>query len=124
MRNKRMDSANLYLREAFIPDYWQSQIEVSPQNSKSEFTPVPKRVDLDAVFVVEDYRKVRTHNAYSHGNYFISLIHLYVIRSPSSDLKYVQATVKFYGVFRWQKVGGLCRADEALEVRSGYPDES
>ena len=75
-RIKRMDSANRYLQKTFIPDYWQKQIEVLPKSGDSEFTPVPKSVDLDAVFVVKDYRRIRVDHTFSYGNKF------YLIESP------------------------------------------
>ena len=75
-RIKRMDSANRYLQETFIPDYWEKQIRVKPQSTESEFTSVPKGTDLDAVFVVKDYRKIRTDHTFSYWNKF------YLIESP------------------------------------------
>ena len=75
-RIKRMESANRYLQETFIPDYWEKQIRVNPQNSSTEFTPVPKGTNLNAIFVVKDYRKIRMDHTFSYGNKF------YLIESP------------------------------------------
>ena len=75
-RVKRMETANRYLQETFIPDYWERQIQVNPQNGESEFAPVPKGTDLDAIFIVKDYRKIRTDHTFSYGNKF------YLIESP------------------------------------------
>jgi len=75
-RIKRMESSNRYLQETFIPDYWEKRVRVNPQNSSSEFTPVPKGTDLDAIFVVKDYRKIRMDHTFSYGNKF------YLIDSP------------------------------------------
>lgn len=75
-RIKRMETANRYLQETFIPDYWDKQIRVSPQNTNCEFKPVPKGIDLDAIFVVKEYRKIRTDHTFSFGNKF------YLIESP------------------------------------------
>lgn len=75
-RIKRMESANRYLQETFIPDYWEKQNKVVPQCSASELTPLPKGTDLDAIFVVKDYRKIRTDHTFSYGNKF------YLIESP------------------------------------------
>jgi len=75
-RITRMESANRYLQETFIPDYWEKQIRVNPQSSDSEFTPVPKSIDLDAIFTVKDYRKIRMDHTFSYGNKF------YLIESP------------------------------------------
>ena len=76
MRIKRMETANRYPQETFIPDYWENQIEVTPQNADSEFTTVPKSIDLDNIFVVKDYRKIRNDHTFSYGNKF------YLIESP------------------------------------------
>ena len=75
-RIRRMETANRYLQETFIPEYWEQQIEVSPQNTLSEFTRVPKHIDLDSIFVVKDYRKIRNDHTFSYGNKF------YLIESP------------------------------------------
>jgi hypothetical protein len=75
-RIKRMESANRYLQETFIPDYWEKQNRVDPQCNISEFTSVPKGTDLDAIFVVRDYRKIRMDHTFSYGNKF------YLIESP------------------------------------------
>ena len=75
-RIKRMSTANRYLQETFIPDYWEKKIQVNPVNSDSEFIPVPKGTDLDSIFVVKDYRKIRTDHTFSYGNKF------YLIESP------------------------------------------
>jgi len=75
-RIKRMDTANHYLQESFIPEFWHSQIEVNPRNNETEFTTVPKHINLDSVFVVKDYRRIRTDHTFSYGNKF------YLIDSP------------------------------------------
>jgi len=75
-RIKRMETANRYLQETFIPDFWEPNIRVTPRNNETEFTPVPKHIDLDSVFVVKDYRKIRTDHTFSYGNKF------YLIESP------------------------------------------
>lgn len=75
-RIKRMDTANRYLQDAFIPEYWKKKIEVNPLNSDSEFTPLPKGIDLDAIFTVKEHRKIRNDHTFSYGNKF------YLIESP------------------------------------------
>jgi transposase len=71
-----MDSANRYLKEEFIPSFWSDHIEVVPHNGETEFTPVPEHIDLDDVFVIKDYRKIRSDHTFSYGNKF------YLIESP------------------------------------------
>lgn len=71
-----MESANRYLQKEFIPAFWSKHIEVIPRCGASEFTPVPERFDLDGIFVVKDYRKIRNDHTFSYGNKF------YLIESP------------------------------------------
>jgi hypothetical protein len=71
-----MDSANRYLQDEFIPSFWRKHIEVIPQNGASEFTPVPKYINLNDIFVMKDYRKIRSDHTFSYGNKF------YLIESP------------------------------------------
>ena len=75
-RIKRMESANRYLQESFIPEFWAPQIKVNSRNEDCEFTPVPKHIDLQSVFVIKDYRKIRNDHTFSYGNKF------YLIESP------------------------------------------
>jgi transposase len=71
-----MDNANRYLQNDFIPSFWSESIEVMPRSGASEFTPVPEHIDLDDIFVVKDYRKIRNDHTFSYGNKF------YLIESP------------------------------------------
>ena len=71
-----MDSANRYLLEEFIPSFWSKHIEVIPRCTHSEFTPVPEPADLNDIFVVKDYRKIRSDHTFSYANTF------YLIESP------------------------------------------
>ena len=69
-RIKRMSTANKYLQECFIPEFWESKIEVNPRNAESEYTPVPKHINLDTVCVVKECRKIRNDHTFSYGNKF------------------------------------------------------
>lgn len=71
-----IDSANRYLQKMFIPSFWSKHIEVTPRCVASEFTPVPERSNLDDIFVIKDYRKIRNDHTFSYGNKF------YLIESP------------------------------------------
>jgi len=75
-RIKKMSTANRYLQDEFIPTFWQTKITVQPQENRTEFTPVPKHIDLAATFVVKEYRKIRNDHTFSYGNRF------YLIESP------------------------------------------
>jgi len=80
-----MASANRYLQEVFIPQFWQQKIEVCAKNAETEFTPVPEHINLDDICVLKEYRKIRNDHTFSYGNKF------YLIESP---LKYSIAKQK------------------------------
>lgn len=71
-----MQSANRYLQEVFIPDFWQNTIAVTAKNTSSEFTPVSEHMNLDDICVQKEYRKIRNDHTFSYGNRF------YLIESP------------------------------------------
>ena len=71
-----MDGANRYLQAEFIPSFRSEHVEVIPRCTHAEFTPVPEPVDLNDIFVVKDYRKIRNDRTFSYGNKF------YFIDSP------------------------------------------
>jgi len=71
-----MDSANQYLQSAFIPTFWRNHIKVYPRNVDTEFTTVPEHINLDDIFVIKDYRKIRNDHTFSYRNKF------YFIESP------------------------------------------
>ena len=73
---KDMKSANKYLQDVFIPSFWHKHIEVTSRNDVSEFTTVPEHINLDDVFVLKEYRKIRNDHTFSYGNKF------YLIESP------------------------------------------
>ncbi len=65
-----MEEANRYLKEIFIPSYWDKVIVVKPENSVSEFSSIPRHKNLDDVFVLKEYRKIRNDHTFSYGNRF------------------------------------------------------
>lgn len=82
---KDMMSANCYLQDVFIPQFWQRKVEVNARNTDSEFTSVPAHLSLDDICVLKEYRKIRNDHTFSYGNKF------YLIESP---LKYSIAKQK------------------------------
>lgn len=70
-----MDSANRYLKDVFIPSYWEKNIVVMPNNT-SEFTPIAGHIELENIFVLKEYRKIRNDHTFSYGN------KIYLIESP------------------------------------------
>lgn len=71
-----MQSANRYLQEVFIPKYWQQTIAVNAKDTTSEFTPVPRHLNLNDICIQKEYRKIRNDHTFSYGNKF------YLIESP------------------------------------------
>jgi transposase len=67
---KDMDSANRYLKDIFIPSYWNKNIVVIPTNNISEFTPITGPIELEDIFVLKEYRKIRNDHTFSYGNKF------------------------------------------------------
>jgi len=73
---KEMNSANRYLKDIFIPSYWNKNIVVVPNNNISEFMPIAGHIQLDDIFIIKEYRKIRNDHTFSYGNKF------YLIESP------------------------------------------
>ena len=73
---KNMQEANDYLQQVFLPGYWQKNLTVNAKNQDAEFTPVPKHLNLDAICIQKEYRKIRNDHTFSYGNKF------YLIEEP------------------------------------------
>lgn len=71
-----MRSANKYHQDGFISSFWYKSIEVMSRNNVFEFTTIPEHINLDDVFVLKEYRKIRNDHTFSYGNKF------YLIESP------------------------------------------
>jgi transposase len=54
----RMDKANEYLQQKFLPNYWERKCRVEPRDKESKYRPVPKEVDLDQIFCLKYRRNV------------------------------------------------------------------
>lgn len=65
-----MKSANHYLQNVFIPMYWKKNIVVQPNNYASEYQPITHQTQLNNVFSVKEYRKIRNDHTFSYGNKF------------------------------------------------------
>ena len=68
-------AANAYLKNVFVPQFWQTQIQVKSKQTP-EFTPLSKHTNLDDICVIKDHRKIRNDHTFSYGNKF------YLIDSP------------------------------------------
>ena len=71
-------SANAYLQEHFLPNYWNERLTVEPRTSKSQYRSVPLDISLDEIFCMIETRIVKQDHTISVGN-----IH-YQITPPSS----------------------------------------
>ncbi|WP_286203483.1 helix-turn-helix domain-containing protein [Pseudoalteromonas sp. NBT06-2] len=54
----------------FIPQFWQSQIQVKSKHQASEFTALNKHTNLDDICVIKEHRKIRNDHTFSYGNKF------------------------------------------------------
>ena len=63
-----MDSANRYLQEEFIPNYWVKNVMVQPKILRSSFKCLPPELDLNTICVQKEYRKIRRDHTFSFDN--------------------------------------------------------
>jgi transposase len=54
----KMAAANEYVREKFLPNYWERKCRVEPRNPESKYRPIPKHVDLNEIFCLKYRRRV------------------------------------------------------------------
>lgn len=71
--------ANDYLKNQFIPNYWEKEIMIESQDNNSEYSKLPSHLNLDNILIQKEYRKIRNDHTFSFANTF------YLIES---DLKY------------------------------------
>lgn len=62
--------ANCYLKEKFVPNYWNKILTVAPENIESEYTAVPLEINLKEVLIQKEYRKIRNDHTFSFNNSF------------------------------------------------------
>jgi len=67
---KDMASANRYLQDIFIPQFWQQKVVVIAKNQDSEYTPVAEHINLDDVCILKEYRKIRKTSKHDFTAYF------------------------------------------------------
>ena len=71
-----MTDANSYLQHVFIPQFWRKKVMVKSRSSVTEFTPLPRHINLGDICITKSYRKIRNDHTFSYGNKF------YFIESP------------------------------------------
>jgi transposase len=109
---KDMDNANRYLKDIFIPSYWDKNIVVMPNNNISEFTSMAGHIQLDDIFIIKEYRKIRNDHTFSYGNKF------YLIESPlrSSIAKQkIEVRTNHTGEFQAYFAGRKLSISEVIE---------
>ncbi len=74
-----MPKANEYLQNEFIPNYWEQNNTVVPKNPESRYQQISKEVDLNEIFCLKEYRRVKADHTFSLNGV------TYLI---TSDLKY------------------------------------
>lgn len=91
-----MDSANRYLQEEFIPNYWVKNVMVQPKSQRSAFKCLPPELDLNTICVQKEYRTIRRDHTFSFDS------KMYVIDSPirySIENQKVEIRCQFDGSF-------------------------
>lgn len=91
-----MDSANRYLQEEFIPNYWVQNVMVQPKSQHSAFKCLPPELDLNTICVQKEYRTIRRDHTFSFDS------KMYVIDSPirySIENQKVEIRCQFDGCF-------------------------
>ena len=63
-----MNDANAYLRERFLPDYWNKRNRVEPRNSRNCYKDIPAWADLGQIFCLKEYRHVGKAMTFSYEN--------------------------------------------------------
>lgn len=91
-----MESANRYLQEEFIPNYWVKNIMVQAKSARTGFKSLPPDLDLNTICVQKEYRTIRRDHTFSFDS------KMYVIDSPlrySIENQKVEIRCQFDGTF-------------------------
>ncbi len=60
--------ANAYLRERFLPAYWNQRNRVEARNSRNCYRDIPTWTDLGQIFCIKDYRQVGKAMTFAYEN--------------------------------------------------------
>ncbi|GAD91219.1 hypothetical protein VHA01S_074_00100 [Vibrio halioticoli NBRC 102217] len=91
-----IESANRYLQEEFIPNYWNTHVRVQPKSSRSAFKRLPLNLDLNSICIQKEYRTIRRDHTFGFNN------KRYVIDSPirySIENQKIEIRCQFDGTF-------------------------
>lgn len=71
-----MTGANNYFQHLFIAQFWRKNLIVKSRISDTEYTPLPRYINLDGKCITKVYRKIRNDHTFSYSGI------LYFINSP------------------------------------------
>jgi len=96
----RMQAANDYLQQQFIPNYWTPKNTVVPHSLESRYKPVPAEKSLRDIFCLKEHRSVKRDHTLSWGGvvYQLDSPLKYSIRGQQIELRTYQdlSWVAFY----------------------------
>lgn len=84
-------SANAYLQEKFLPNYWNERLTVEPRMAKSQYLPVPTDINLDEIFCMIETRIVKQDHTISIDN-----VHYQITTSSSFSIANRTVEVRTY----------------------------
>lgn len=61
-----MEEANCYLKDKFLPEYWNKKMTVSPENPMSSYKDIPNHVNLKDIFLLKETRKIQNDHTFSY----------------------------------------------------------
>jgi transposase len=54
----RREKANEYVRDKFLPNYWDRKCRVEPRSKESKYRPIPKGMDINEILCIKERRLV------------------------------------------------------------------
>ena len=63
-----MDEANYYLKNTFLPIYWNQKMTVEPENPISSYKNLPSHINLNDIFLIKEERKIKNDHTFSYKN--------------------------------------------------------
>ena len=99
-----MQAANGYLKDVFLPEYWNTKNTVVPHNETSRYKPLPDWLDLREVFCLKHSRYVRRDHSISYNNQIYKLMSGFV-----GNLRGKEVAVHEYEDGSWCVYYGRCK---------------
>lgn len=108
-----MPAANDYLKDVFLPHYWNTKNAVVPLSETSRYRPVPDWLDLREVFCLKHSRYVRRDHAISYGNEIYKLMSGFV-----GSLRGKEVTIHEYENGSWSVYYGRHKLEVQLAPKA------